>query len=236
MKILLLDTSSKFLSLAVAEDDKVLRRMHRLLDRKHSAQLICFIDKILKKAKLSLKQIGGFCVGKGPGSFTGLRIGITTIKALAYVLRRPVVAIPSLDILAENSKRLKRGKKKDLPLQVCTIVDARQSKVYACLYQLRDGIIRRKSRYLLLPLAQLLEKLRGEVFFLGDGVKIYRKEIYDDKNIRPIFAEEKLWYPRVFQAVTSALQRFGEGRLDDVNSLVPFYLYPKECQIKRERR
>ena len=102
MRILFLDTSSKYLSLAVAQDYKILSRMQRLLDRKHSTHLVFLIDKVLKKAKLPLKKIDGFCVSKGPGSFTGLRIGITTIKALAYVLRKPVVAIPSLDILAQN--------------------------------------------------------------------------------------------------------------------------------------
>ena len=111
MRILLLDTSSKFLSLAVARDEKILSQTHRKLDRKHSLQLVPLIDKILKKAKVPLKKIDGFCVSKGPGSFTGLRIGITTIKGLAFVLCKPVVAIPSLDILAQNAKKIKPTKK-----------------------------------------------------------------------------------------------------------------------------
>jgi tRNA threonylcarbamoyladenosine biosynthesis protein TsaB len=182
MNILYLDTSSKYLSLAVAEDHKILRQTHRLLDRKHSLQLVPMIDKLLRKAKLSLKKIDGFCVGRGPGSFTGLRIGITTIKGLAFVINKPVVAIPSLDILAQNARPFRNR------TQICTIVDAKQNKVYACLYQAccvrkkfpnraPDAKIRRKSGYLLLPLCELL----------------------------------------------------------DVDSLVPLYLYPKTCQIKKRK-
>ncbi len=244
MKILYLDTSSKYLSLAVAEDNKVLSQTHRFLDRKHSTQLVSMLDKILKKAKLSLKNIDGFCVGRGPGSFTGLRIGITTIKGLAFVLQKPVVAIPSLDILAQNAcpvinrrfyngaKKIKVGKNKNLTLQVCPIVDAKQNKVYACLYKMRNGKIVRRSGYLLLSFEELLKKLKGEIIFLGDAILLYREKLSRSKKIKPIFVEEKFWYPRAAEAVSLALERFREGKLDDVNRLVPLYLYPKECQIK----
>lgn len=240
MNILYLDTSSKYLSLAVAEDHKILRQTHRLLDRKHSLQLVPMIDKLLRSAKLSLKKIDGFCVGRGPGSFTGLRIGITTIKGLAFVISKPVVAIPSLDILAQNARPFRNR------TQICTIVDAKQNKVYACLYQVcsvrkkfpnraPDAKIRRKSGYLLLPLCELLKGLKGEIFFLGDAISLYREEICKNKKIKPIFAKERFWYPKAAQAVTLALERFRESKFDDVDSLVPLYLYPKTCQIKKRK-
>lgn len=233
MRILYLDTSSKYLSLAVAEDEKVLSQIHRPLDRKHSLQLVTLIDKVLKGAEISLREIDGFCVSKGPGSFTGLRIGITTIKGLAFVLGKPVVAIPTLDILAQNVKKATKLKHQDKLLQVCAIVDAKQNKVYACLYQLRNGTARPVWRYLLLPVSELLKKLKGKIIFLGDGVRVYRKEICASKKVKPVFTEEKLWYPQARQAVPLALERFHENELEDIDSLVPLYLYPKECQIKR---
>jgi len=236
MKILYLDTSSKYLSLAVAQDNKVLSRTHRQLDRRHSAQLACLIDKVLKRAKVSLKEIHGFCVSKGPGSFTGLRIGITAVKGLAYALEKPAVAIPSLDILAQNVKKIKSIRKRELVRQVCPIVDARQNKVYACLYQARNGKVIRKSGYLLLPIEELLKKLKGEVLFLGDAIPLYREQIRKTKGIKAVFAGEKFWYPRASQAIPLALERFRTGKVDDTDSLVPLYLYPKECQIKRVKR
>lgn len=222
----------------------MLAQTHRKLDRKHSLQLVPLIDKILRRARIPLKQIDGFCVSKGPGSFTGLRIGITTIKGLAFVLRKPVVAIPSLDILAQNAcpvrnRRFPNGvikskKKIRLPEQVCTIVDARQNKVYACLYQTRNGKVVRKSKYSLLPLTELLEKLQGEILFLGDGIKLYRQDIFKSKKIQAVFAEEKFWYSRASAAVSLAMERFRKNKLDDVKSLVPLYLYPKECQVRHK--
>ena len=243
MKILYLDTSSKYLSLAVAQDNKVLSQTHRQLARKHSTQLACLIDKMLKRAGVSLKQIDGFCVSKGPGSFTGLRIGITAIKGLAYALQKPVVAIPSLDILAQNARPV-MNRRLSLPFQVCPIVDARQNKVYACLYQARpvkkgfcngarNGKVIRKSGYLLLPIEELLKKLKGEVLFLGDAISLYREQIRKTKRIKAVFAGEKFWYPRASRAVSLALERFRKGKIDDVDSLLPLYLYPKTCQIKK---
>ncbi|MCQ9208532.1 MAG: tRNA (adenosine(37)-N6)-threonylcarbamoyltransferase complex dimerization subunit type 1 TsaB [Omnitrophica bacterium] len=236
MKILCLDTSSKFLSLAVAEDKKILARMHRCLDRKHSTRLVSYIDKILNRAKVPLKKLDGFCVSKGPGSFTGLRIGITTIKGLAFTLGKPVVAIPSLDILAQNTKKIKAKKNKGELSWVCPIVDAKQNKVYTCLYQRQNGKLKRKSAYSLLSLEDLLKQLKGEIIFLGDATPLYREKIRNTKKIKAIFAEEKFWYPRAAQAITLALERFGKGRVEDVNRLAPLYLYPKECQIKKVKR
>jgi len=233
MKILYVDTSSKYLSLAVAQDNKVLSRTHRQLDRRHSAQLACLIDKMLKRAKVSLKQIDGFCVSKGPGSFTGLRIGITAVKGLAYALEKPAVAIPSLDILAQNVKKIKSVRKRELVRQVCPVVDARQNKVYACLYQARNGKVIRKSGYFLLPIEELLKKLKGEVLFLGDAIPLYREQIRKAKGIKAVFAGEKFWYPKASQAVPLALERFRTGKVDDTDSLVPLYLYPKTCQVKK---
>jgi len=242
MNVLYLDTSSKYLSLAVAQDNKVLSQTHRQLARKHSTQLACLIDRILKRAGLSLKEIDGFCVSKGPGSFTGLRIGITAIKGLAYALQKPVVAIPSLDILVQNARPV-INRRLSLPLQVCPIVDARQNKVYACLYQARNGKVIRKSGYLLLPIEELLKRLtqplhvraglKGEVLFLGDAIPLYREQIRKAKRIKAVFAGEKFWYPRASRAVSLALERFREGKIDDVDNLAPLYLYPKECQIKK---
>jgi tRNA threonylcarbamoyladenosine biosynthesis protein TsaB len=233
MKVLYLDTSSKFLSLAVAEDKKVLSRIHRCLDRKHSTQLAALIDKLLKKANVPLKKIDGLCVSKGPGSFTGLRIGHTTIKALAYVLRKPVVAVPSLDILARNALSFKS---KDGPVLVCPVIDAKQNKVYTCLYQMNGDRITRKSGYLLLSVENFLKRLKGKVLFLGDGILRYREEICADKKIKPCFCAEKLWYPKAAKAVPLALERFEKGNVDDAASLSPLYLYPDTCQIKNRRK
>jgi len=234
MKLLILDTSSKYLSLALAQDNKILGRMHRRLDRKRSLQLVPMINSLLKKRKLTLQKLDGFCVNRGPGSFTGLRIGITTIKGLAFALGKPVIAIPGLDILVQNANRIK-DVNNNFPSQICALVDARQNKVYACLYRLNNGKISRKSGYLLLPLPELLKRLKGEIIFLGDGIRLYASQIRSSRGIKPVFAEERFWYPKATDALSLARERFSKGDFDDANSLAPLYLYPKECQVKRKK-
>ncbi|MFC1631729.1 tRNA (adenosine(37)-N6)-threonylcarbamoyltransferase complex dimerization subunit type 1 TsaB [Candidatus Omnitrophota bacterium] len=231
MKVLLLDTSSKYLSLAVAHGDRVLSRVHQVLDRKHSLQLVPLIDRVLKRSRVSLAQLDGFCVGRGPGSFTGLRIGLTTIKALSFALDKPIVAIPSLDILVQNIKQIKSHPKRSVT-DICAIVDARQKKVYACLYQNKNGRIKRNSRYLLLPIDELLGRLKGEFIFIGDGILPYREKITKARQLKPVFTEERFWYPQAKAAVATARARFQQNKTEDVNKLRPLYLYPKECQIK----
>lgn len=231
MRLLAIDTSSKYLSLALAEDEKILCQLHRLLDRKHSTRLARFIEQLLKTSKVSLKKIDGFCVSKGPGSFTGLRIGITTIKGLAFVLGKPVVAVPTLDILVQNSKKIKI-RERNSSLWVCPLVDAKQGKVYTGLYQVNKEKILRRSGYWLLPLKELIKKLKGKTIFLGDALRLYRREILRYKGIKPIFTEERLWYPKASAAIPLAIERFQKKDFDDVDNLAPLYLYPKECQIK----
>ena len=227
MKILYLDTSSKYLSLALADDYRILSRAHKLIDRNHSSRLIPLIEKALKKSGLPLNKLDGICVGRGPGSFTGLRIGIAAVKGFGFALRKPVVSVSSLDILAQNAFLFKNGLK-----QICALVDAKQNKVYACLYRAESGSLKRKSKYLLLPMEKLLPRLKGGIVFLGDGIRLYREMLLKKKGIKPVFAPERFCYPRAARAVRLGLERFARGKFDDLDSLTPLYLYPKECQIK----
>jgi tRNA threonylcarbamoyladenosine biosynthesis protein TsaB len=221
--------------LAVAKDKKVIRRIHKPLNRRHSAQLLSFIGKALNKAKIKLRDIDGICIGKGPGSFTGLRIGITAVKALAYVAEKPVVAISSLDILAQNLAKSLTSKDKSIYAQICTIIDAKQNKVYACIYQAKDGKIKKDTKYSLLKIEDFLKRLKGNVIFTGDGIAVYKEKILKNKKIKPTFSKETFWYPKVDDAIGCALERFKNRALEDISSLTPLYLYPKECQVKVRR-
>src|SRR5512135_1749772 len=107
MTILAIDTSTDYLSLAVTRDGKTAARFHRRSAMRHSSLLVPMIDKILKKAKVKLKAVDCFAISIGPGSFTGLRIGVTTVKGLAYALKKPVVTVPTLDAIAANAKGFK---------------------------------------------------------------------------------------------------------------------------------
>ena len=87
-----------------------------------------------------------------------------------------------------------------------------------------------------MPLQELLKRLNGRILFLGDALSLYHRELSRNKKVKAAFAEEKFWYPEAAQAVPLAMERFRKGKFDDVNNLVPLYLYPKECQIKRSQK
>lgn len=213
MKLLAIDTSTDYLSLAVSDNRKVLHKFHRFIGRNHSTMLLPAIDTLLKKCRLTIKNIDGFCVSIGPGSFTGLRIGVATVKGLAYCLKKPVVVIPTLDVIAQNAKN-ERG-------LLCPVLDARKGKVYACLYR-SDGVkIKRLSKYLLLPLTDLLKKIKDETtLFLGD-IEVPGK------------AQKKIdWYPRAEEMVCPALENFKRNKIVIPEKLEPLYLYSRECDIK----
>ncbi|MEI6863169.1 MAG: tRNA (adenosine(37)-N6)-threonylcarbamoyltransferase complex dimerization subunit type 1 TsaB [Candidatus Omnitrophota bacterium] len=214
MKTLSIDTSTDYLSIAIMDGKKILAGYHRPSQRNHSRLLLPTIAKLIKRAGLKIKDIGGFCVSVGPGSFTGLRIGVVTVKGLAYALNKPVVTVPTLDVIARNAKGFEGI--------VCPVIDAKKNKVYACIYK-SDGVNFKKiSKHMLLPVDSLL-KLTGvydKVLFLGDGVKL-------------VGAEEKIknWHPRADVAAGIALEDFNNKRFVSPEKLEPMYIYSRDCAI-----
>lgn len=224
MHILSLDTSTKNLSLAVSREEKILKQRNMLLRRPLSSSIIPGIQRILKNAGLTLVQLDGFAVGLGPGSFTSLRVGLSTVKGLAFATGKPVVGIASLDILAMNVA--------DEDSRICVLCDARRDLVYACIYEKHNGTLDRKSDYMLASIEDVLKDLRGSVVFIGDGITIYRKTIEQNKKINARFADVKHPFPQARQLAALALPRFREKVYDHIDQMVPLYLYPDHCQIR----
>lgn len=226
MKILAIDTSTKFLSLALADGEKIIASFHRDLEQQHCARLIPGIDKLLKKAKLKLKDINCIAFSKGPGSFTGLRIGAATVKGLALATKKRLVGVPSLDILAYNAK--------DSRELIVPIIDAKRGNVYASIYSSNGGRLRRHMRYSVLPVIELLKEIKDNAIFLGDGIIPYRKTIEGNFKFKAEFAEEKYWYPRATYAAKLALDLIKKKRFEDPDKFTPVYLYPKDVQCRKK--
>ena len=215
MNILAIDTSSDYLSIAVAKDGKVLSRFHRKAAMAHSRLLVPTIDKVLKKAKIRLEDVGLFCISIGPGSFTGLRIGVTTVKGLSYALKKPIAEVPTLDVIAANVK--------DIKGVICPVLDARKNKVYACLYKSDGKIIKKISKYLLLSVKDLMEKTAkyDKVLFLGDAMHLLGKPAVKKPD----------WHPKADVVARLGLEEFKKKRIISAEELEPMYLYSKECDI-----
>ncbi len=245
MNLLAIDTSSDYLSLAVMKDGKVAASLHRRCAMAHSSMLIPMIDRLLKKSRLRAGEIDYFAISIGPGSFTGLRIGVTTVKGLAYSLKKRIVAVPTLDVIARNVKNF-RG-------MICPVLNARKNKVYACIYKSDGKNIKRASKYLLLSVNELMERTKryGEVLFLDDGVlgpspansltpggiriksasQILGPSSAPIRRVLRIKFASQIWYPRARVVAELALAEIAKKNFVKPEDLEPLYLYSKECDI-----
>lgn len=235
MYFLSFETSTKIFSLAVNKDEKVLRHRNMKTSSVLEDSILPAMDKILHAAGIKFFQIDGFSIALGPGSFTSLRVGLATVKAFAMSTSKPVVGLPSLDIIA-------KGVDVNASDEICVINDARRGKVYGCLY---DAKARRKSEYLLTGLDDILDKVRGRTLFVGDALGIYRKTIqgaykkYAGKKgsaCKCLFVDEKWWYPQAKVMAGLAYERFRNKQYDDAASLLPLYLYPHDCQVSSTQK
>lgn len=225
MNFLVLDTSTKNFSLAAVRAGKVVAQRNTFKDKILSSSIIPEIDQILKKAKLSLAKLDGFVIGLGPGSFTSLRVGLSTIKALALVTGKPVVGIPSLDAVAFNVQAKTAGTG-----DICVVSDAKRQLVYACVYQKQNGSLKRKSKYLLTSMDDVLKGIKGPAIFTGDAVDICRDQISKSGSR---CEDKRYWKPQARCLWELAKPLIEKERFDDIDRLLPLYLYPEHCQVQR---
>ena len=221
MLILAIDTSTDYLSLAILREEKIVGRFHRRSHMRHSSLLVPMIDKLLKKARLKVRDIDCFAISVGPGSFTGLRIGVTTVKGLAYSLKKPIVTVPTLDVIARNVKNFEGI--------ICPVLDARKNKVYACLYKSDGDNIKKISKYLLLPVKDLMEKTAqyAKIVFLGDALRLL-----PDHSTPPGCGMVKDWHPRADVVAKLGAEYFKTKKFTSAEDLEPMYIYSRECDIK----
>ncbi len=228
MTILAIETSSRQLGIAVSDANQVAATYELLVsDHPHAIELPGAVKRLLASVGGTLQAMDGFVVDVGPGSFTGLRIGVAFVKALAFTTQKPVVGISSLDVLAAA-----------VPFTtswVCPILDAKQKNVYAGLYRLEEAQPLRQIPDFLGPVDAILSRIQEPVIFLGDGCALYRDRILQ-KCPGAQFAPADLWWPRAGTLARLGCKRLLEGQQDDPSQLVPRYLYPQDCQVRSADR
>ena len=221
MHFLSLETSTKIFSLAVSKDEEVLRFRNLKSAQVLEDSIIDAIDKILDSAGVAFQKIDGFAVALGPGSFTSLRVGLSTVKAFAMATQKPVVGISSLDVIAEGVAHIACD-------EICVITDARRGNVYSAIY--RQG--KRQGEHALTTLDDVLDRVHGKTLFVGDAINLYKTAI-EAAGCVSIFADEKFWYPQAKNLAKLAYQRFEAKKHDEASTLVPIYLYPQDCQVQK---
>ncbi|GAF96056.1 unnamed protein product, partial [marine sediment metagenome] len=187
MKILAVETSTRTLSIAIRDQNSVLAEYKGDGGLRHSQDLIPGINSLLKKINSKLSDIDCFAISIGPGSFTGLRIGVSILKGLNLVTGIPIIAVPSLDVIAYNAA--------DMPHDICVIVDAKKNNLYASLYKKgKNNDIIRIWDYLLITADELVKRIKTKTFFLGDGAAVYGKFI-SERLKDAILADKRYWFP-----------------------------------------
>ncbi len=227
MNILAIESSSRILSLAIRSGAKTLSQF-KSQEKFKSEHIISLIKKVLLKARLTLADLDYIAVDLGPGSFTGLRVGIAAAKALRLALKIKIIGIGSLDCIADN---IERGSGKD----ICVIVDARRSNLYCAIFHTTGKTpnfkLTKKLPYSLLNLRQLLKRIKSPCIFAGDGLSDYQELIKREMADLASFAPKNQWYPKADHLAKLADNLIMGGKPGTKN-ILPIYLYPKECQIK----
>lgn len=232
MIILSVDSSTPVAGVAIVDEEKIWAESFLNIGNTHSQQLLPLIKQTLDGAGLSLKDLGGIAVNIGPGSFTGLRIGMATAKSLAQVKGLKLIGIPTLDSLAFNLNGFSQG-------IICPILNAKKQEVYTALYQMKNAQLVRISDYYAISPEKLAVNLRERglpVTFLGDGVFEYKDMLTDFLGNQATWASQNNILPRASSLAILGLEEFKKGREDSLFTLEPLYLRKSEAEIKWEAR
>lgn len=228
MKILALDTSSITATVALLDGEKVLGEYTLNQKKTHSQRIMPMIEELLTSLELAPKDIDAFAVSLGPGSFTGLRIGIATITAMAHALDKVIVGVPTLEALAYNLYN-SRG-------LVCPIIDAQRDLVYAALYKWEDGEMIELMEGDIIKVDDLLSKLEKEddkIFFVGDGLERFSDTLKAGLGERFVLPPTKLRIPSAASVGEVAKLKIQK---DIVYDILPIYMRRSEAEVEFEKR
>jgi tRNA threonylcarbamoyladenosine biosynthesis protein TsaB len=215
--ILLLETATSSCSVAIAENGTILACKELNEQNIHASYITIFIDEVMKSAGKNYSDLNAVAVSKGPGSYTGLRIGVSTAKGLCFALVIPLISVNTLEAMADGARKIVENQGTELLF--CPMIDARRMEVYTALYSVNLDEIE-KVKALILDENSFLEYLeKSRMVFFGDGAEKC-KSLYA-KHANAIFID--------FENSAShlnhlALQKFNDKAFEDVAYFEPFYL------------
>ena len=227
--LLAVDTSTPAGSIAISRGDTLVGEI--FLDLKaanHTDRLLLSVSQLLSDCALSVGDIDAFGVVVGPGSFTGLRVGLATVKGLAMATGKPVVGITSLYALAAS-----------LPFSrypVCVMVDARKKEVYSELFSCEKGRPESFGQAVVADPEKVLSHLESTTLFVGNGTVLYRSLIVKHLGDKAHFAPWTLNAPRASMAANQLLDAFRQGEVIPLESLAPLYIRLSEAEIAWAKR
>ena len=217
MKILALETSCDTLSVSLLEDKSLILELHESSPKSHSETLMPVIDKILKDTSTSLEDISLFSCDNGPGSFTGIRIGISAVKAFCDITKKPCISCSSLEALAYTCS--------ENDSYICSMIDAKHSNIYAGIFELKNGIYTKFKDFSFCNINDFLESLgslKKKIFFVGNCGILYKDMIKSYLKSDIYFLEDS--FPTSKYVGISAFDKYKNGIFQTSFELSALYL------------
>jgi len=227
MIVLASDTSTKKAHFALLEEETLCGEVLVNTKKKHGETILPAIEELLSMTKRKIEEVDLFVTTVGPGSFTGIRVGVSAVKGLAYALDTPIVGVSTLETLAMNVP--------DSSMPVCPMIDARRDEVYTARYTFKGGadVPEKIDEERAVAPADYVGAFNGEVLFVGDGAIRY------EALIRKMMPRESFFATSSENTINAGVvgrlgkHKFRSGDFSNVALLKPRYLRPSYAEIKR---
>ena len=222
--ILAIETSGMCGSIALVCPGQCVAEYSLQTKMTHSRRLLSCIDRLLDDAALTWEDLDGLAVSLGPGSFTGLRIGLSTIKGLAMASTLPLIGISTLDGLASQLS--------SHPMLIAPVIDARKKEIYTALYRgSLNGTLQRISDEMAISPQDFASRINESVLLIGDGTSIYGDFFKENLGALAIILPNEVYYPRASTIGMLAVPLWEKKQFLDPASAVPVYIRPSEAEI-----
>ena len=229
MIILGIDTSTKCGSVALISEEEILGEIKLNLEVTHSERLLLIIDSLLKWSKVTLKDLSGIAVTKGPGSFTGLRIASSIAKGLCYANNIPLLSCSTLEALASNINYSS--------YKICPVLDAKRNEVYTALFENKgSGLPKRLTKDVAIPLSDFLERIDKDTIFLGNNIYQFIKEIKNKLGKKAHFVLDNKNQISSLNVAYIGLKKYKKGTIEDIETFAPVYLRKSDAELFLKRK
>ena len=227
MLILGIDTSSPTGSVALVENDYVISESLLNSSQRYSDKLLIEVDAVFNSSKIKLNQIDGFVITTGPGSFTGLRVGMSFLKGLILATQKPFASVNTLDAYAET---VQPG-----PYAICPVLDARKKEVYTALYNSENGLCVRETPDQAIKPGELCYQIKKPTVFVGNGLVAY-KELLSSRLKEKCIHNAPLKKLTVAASASLIVSRdLKENFQTNLDSLTINYIRPSEAELNYSR-
>jgi tRNA threonylcarbamoyladenosine biosynthesis protein TsaB len=225
MKVLGIDTSTSCGSVGLIDDGEIISDYLLNIPVTHSERLLGALEFVLREARCPIGNINGWAVSLGPGSFTGLRIGVSTVKGLAFATEKPVAGVSTLDVLASQIP--------PTSYLICPMLDDRKKEVYTAFYRYEEGIsLQRQSDYQAIRPEDLVKNIKEHTIFLGEGLKTYGDFLLNSLPSLAIFPPPSLRVSHGSTVAKLGSELLQKGEHLELSTFVPIYVRPSEAEMK----